>query len=248
MIERDEDGNFSIAEKLIQMAEYYGFDGYFLNQEEGYYEDFKPFMAELTEAGLYTQWYDTNSYFNSSKAQWLEDDTNGRINDSVFVNYGWTGGVDSSISYAESIGVDPFERLFFGLECNQNKFSGSHSSARDIANLYDETGNPRASVALFTPSDWYQRGVDEIPAYDPNDTPVMQQDEYQWMVAVRERMFFSGVMEDPTDTGLKSGYSRTDDGVSNASGWVGVADFIAERSVIDGTKFNTNFNTGHGMQ
>ena len=41
------------------MAEYYGFDGYFLNQEEGYYEDFKPFMAELTEAGLYTQWYDT---------------------------------------------------------------------------------------------------------------------------------------------------------------------------------------------
>ena len=248
LIERDEDGNFSIAEKLIQMAEYYGFDGYFLNQEEGYYEDFKPFMAELTEAGLYTQWYDTNSYFNSSKAQWLEDDTNGRINDSVFVNYGWTGGVDSSISYAESIGVDPFERLFFGLECNQNKFSGSHSSAREIANLYDETGNPRASVALFTPSDWYQRGVDEIPAYDPNDTPVMQQDEYQWMVAERERMFFSGVMEDPTDTGLKSGYSRTDVGVSNASGWVGVADFIAERSVIDGTKFNTNFNTGHGMQ
>lgn len=248
LIERDEDGNFSIAEKLIQMAEYMGFDGYFLNQEEGYYEDFKPFMAELTKAGLYTQWYDTNSYFNSSKAQWLEDDTNGRINDSVFVNYGWTGGVDSSISYAESIGVDPFERLFFGLECNQNKFSGSHPSARDIANLYDETGNPRASVALFTPSDWYQRGVDEIPAYDPNDTPVMQQDEYQWMVAERERMFFSGVMEDPTDTGLKSGYSRTDVGVSNASGWVGVADFIAERSVIDGTKFNTNFNTGHGMQ
>ena len=188
-----------------------GFDGYFLNQEEGYYEDFKPFMAELTEAGLYTQWYDTNSYFNSSKAQWLEDDTNGRINDSVFVNYGWTGGVDSSISYAESIGVDPFERLFFGLECNQNKFSGSHSSARDIANLYDETGNPRASVALFTPSDWYQRGVDEIPAYDPNDTPVMQQDEYQWMVAERERMFFSGVMEDPTDTGLKAGYSAATD-------------------------------------
>ncbi len=248
LIERDEDGNFSIAEKLIQMAEYMGFDGYFLNQEEGYYEDFKPFMAELTEAGLYTQWYDTNSYFNSSKAQWLEDDTNGRINDSVFVNYGWTGGVDSSISYAESIGVDPFERLFFGLECNQNKFSGSHSSARDIANLYDETGNPRASVALFTPSDWYQRGVDEIPAYDPNDTPVMQQDEYQWMVAERERMFFSGVMEDPTNTGLKEGYSREDVGVDNASGWVGVADFIAERSVIDGTKFYTNFNTGHGMQ
>ena len=33
----------------------------------------------------------------------------------------------------------------------------------------------------------------------------MQRDEFQWMVAERERMFFSGVMEDPTDTGLKAG-------------------------------------------
>lgn len=249
LIEKDEDGNFSIADKLIEIAEYMGFDGYFLNQEEGQMEDFKPFMAKLTAAGLYTQWYDTNSDFNSAKAQWLKDDKNGQINNSVFVNYGWNSGIDSSLDYAKQIGVDPFESIFIGMECNQNKFSGGHSSARNIADLYDdETGNPRASVALFTPSDWYQRGVDEIPANDPNDTPVMQQDEYQWMVAERERMFFSGVMEDPTNTGLKEGYSREDVGVDNASGWVGVADFIAERSVIDGTKFYTNFNTGHGMQ
>ena len=250
LIEKDENGEFSIADKLIQMAEYFGYDGYFLNQEEGYMEDFKPFMAKLTAAGLYTQWYDTNSSFNSSKAAWLKDDTHGQINNSVFINYGWgKSTVDSAISYANQIGADPFKNLFFGAECNQNKFSGGHSSARDIANLYDETGNPRASVALFTPSDWYQRGVDEIPANMNNKgLPVMQQTPYQWMVAERERMFFSGVMCDPTDTGLKSGYSRDDVGVSNASGWVGVADFISERSVIDGTAFYTNFNTGHGVQ
>ena len=249
LIEKDENGEFSIADKLIEIAEYMGFDGYFLNQEEGYMEDFKPFMAKLTAAGLYTQWYDTNSSFNSSKAQWLKDDVNGQINNSVFVNYGWgKSTVDSAITYAEQIGVDPFESIFFGAECNQNKFSGGHPSARDMANLYDETGNPRASVALFTPSDWYQRGVDEVPFYDGKSTPPMQRDEFQWMVAERERMFFSGVKEDPTDTGLKAGYSRPDVQVTNASGWVGVADFIAERSVIDGTKFYTNFNTGHGMQ
>ena len=249
LIEKDENGEFSIADKLIEIAKYMGFDGYFLNQEEGYMEDFKPFMAKLTAAGLYTQWYDTNSSFNSSKAQWLKDDVNGQINNSVFVNYGWgKSTVDSAITYAEQIGVDPFESIFFGAECNQNKFSGGHPSARDMANLYDETGNPRASVALFTPSDWYQRGVDEVPFYDGKSTPPMQRDEFQWMVAERERMFFSGVKEDPTDTGLKAGYSRPDVQVTNASGWVGVADFIAERSVIDGTKFYTNFNTGHGMQ
>ena len=141
-----------------------------------------------------------------------------------------------------------FKEIFYGLECNQNKFSGGNYSASGITGLYDETGNPRASVALFTPSDWYQRGVDELSISSGSGKPLMQQNEYQWMVAERERMFFSGVHCDPTDTGKKPGYFRTDVGVSNASGWVGVADFIAERSVINGTAFYTNFNTGHGVQ
>ena len=248
MIEKDSEGSFPVADQLIAMAEYYGYDGYFLNQEEGFYEDFKPFMAYLTAHGLWTQWYDTNSTFNSSKAAWLKDSTYGQIHNSVFVNYGSYGGIDTQLSYAESIDVDPFAEIFYGLECNQNKFSGGHSSASNITGLYDGTGNPRASVALFTPSDWYQRGVDELSISSGSSKPLMQQNEYQWMVAERERMFFSGVYCDPTDTGKKAGYSRTDVGVSNASGWVGVADFIAERSVISGTAFYTNFNTGHGVQ
>jgi len=248
MIEQDSEGAFPVADQLIAMAEYFGYDGYFLNQEEGSYQEFKPFMAYLTSKGLWTQWYDTNSTFNSSKAAWLKDDTYGQIHNSVFVNYGSYFNIDTQISYAESIGVDPFKEVFYGLECNQNKFSGNHGSARNISGLYDETGNPRASVALFTPSDWYQRGVDELSISKGDELPLMQQNEYQWMVAERERMFFSGVYTDPTNTGLKSGYSRPDVGVSNAAGWVGVADFIAERSVIGGTSFYTNFNTGHGVQ
>lgn len=248
MIEKDGEGNFPVADQLIAMAEYYGYDGYFLNQEESLYEDFKPFMAYLTAHGLWTQWYDTNTVFNGSKAAWLKDSTYGQIHNSVFVNYGSYSAIDTQLSYAQSIGADPFKEIFYGLECNQNKFSGGHYSASGITGLYDETKNPRASVALFTPSDWYQRGVDELSISSGGSKPLMQQNEYQWMVAERERMFFSGVRCDPTDTGKKAGYSRTDVGVSNASGWVGVADFIAERSVINGTAFYTNFNTGHGVQ
>lgn len=169
-------------------------------------------MAYLTAHGLWTQWYDTNSTFNSSKAAWLKDSTYGQIHNSVFVNYGSYGSIDTQLSYAESIDVDPFAEIFYGLECNQNKFSGGHSSASNITGLYDETGNPRASVALFTPSDWYQRGVDELSISSGSSKPLMQQNEYQWMVAERERMFFSGVYCDPTDTGKKAGYSRTDVG------------------------------------
>lgn len=165
-------------------------------------------MAYLTAHGLWTQWYDTNTVFNASKAAWLKDSTYGQIHNSVFVNYGSYSGIDTQLSYAQSIGADPFKEIFYGLECNQNKFSGGHYSASGITGLYDETDNPRASVALFTPSDWYQRGVDELSISSGSSKPLMQQNEYQWMVAERERMFFSGVHCDPTDTGKKAGYSR----------------------------------------
>ena len=249
MLTNKEGDVYVVAKKLVEMAEYYGFDGYFLNQEEGSYSEFKPFMAWLTAQGLYTQWYDTNSTFNSSKAAWLKDDTYGQIHNSVFVNYSGFSGLDSQLSYAESIGVDPHKEIFYGVECNQADFGGSHYSATSMTNLYDETGNPRASYALFCGSDRYHRGLEGLnTSGDGESQPTAQKDAYQWMSEERERMFWSGVMEDPTDTGYKSGYSRPDVDVNDADGWVGVADFIAERSVISGTAFYTNFNTGHGMQ
>ncbi len=246
----EKDGEtFVVAQKLVEMAEYYGFDGYFLNQEEGSYQEFKPFMAWLTAQGLYTQWYDTNSSFNGSKAAWLKDDTYGQIHNSVFVNYSGFSGLDSQLSYAESIGVDPHKEIFYGVECNQAGFGGGHYSATSMTNLYDETGNPRASYALFCGSDRYHRGLEGLnTSGDGENVPTPQKDGYQWMSEERERMFWSGVMEDPTNTGFKSGYARPDVDVNDADGWVGVADFIAERSVISGSSFYTNFNTGHGMQ
>ena len=55
------------------------------------------------------------------------------------------------------------------------------------------------------------------------------------MIAERERMFFSGVKSDPTNTGDQSEYARPDVEISDAGNWPGVADFAAERSAIDGT-------------
>ncbi len=242
---QDEDGRFIIADKLIEMAEY------FFNCEEApySYDVLKQWLYQLESAGLYTQYYNTNSTFNASKAEWLYSDVDGdgvkeKIQDSVFVNYSSFSNVDSQIQFAEENGYDPFEQVFFGVEANQGGFNGGHSSVSNLPNLYAEgTNNPRGSIALFTPSDMYHRGVDEVKGGNPVSTA---DPDYMWMVAERERMYFSGVMEDPTDTGKKAGYSRTDVGVSNASGWVGVADFTSERSVIDGSVFYTNFNTGKG--
>lgn len=246
---KDANGKLPVAEKLIEMAEYFGYDGYFFNAEESVFTENvipkKEFLARLESAGLYTQYYDTNSYMNESKANWLETEINGKktkLQDSVFVNYGWPSSVDTQMKFMADNNINPFKQAFYGVEANQGKFDGSHPSARDLSNLYKVgTKNLRASVALFTPSDFYQRG-------EGIDAAMLEDPDYQWMIAERERMYFSGVKSDPTDTGKQPDFARPDVKVNNASGWVGVADFASERSVIDGSTFYTDFNNGKGMQ
>lgn len=66
MIVKDEQGDFPVAGKLIEMAEYFGYDGYFINQEEigpnvdtKDIPDYIAFMKALQKGGLYVQWYDS---------------------------------------------------------------------------------------------------------------------------------------------------------------------------------------------
>lgn len=249
---KDKNGKFIIAEKLIEMAKYFGYDGYFFNCEEAPKdrEVQKEFLERLTEAGLWTQMYDTNSYMDDNKAQWLESNIKGetkRIQDSVFVNYGWPEGIDRSINYTVSQGIDPFKEVFYGVEAKQGGFNGGHVTSRELTKLYAPgTKNPRGSVALFTPSDFYQRDIDNDLGIKGKS--IMGESEYQWMITERERMYFSGVLSDPKDTGKKPSTSRPEIGVKDSSDWVGVADFTSERSVINGSTFYSNFNTGHGMQ
>ena len=249
MFVKDTNGEYAVANKLIALAKEYGIDGYFLNNEEGYDERFKDFMAYLSEKGLYTQFYDTNSNFNPNKSQWLKNDKHEKIHDSVFVNYGW-GNVKNFVEHAKNIGVDPYKAVFLGIEGNQGGYSHHHNSL--IKNSYNSATdkNPLCSIALFTPSDRYQRGIDGIEKNFTSNTklPVHQRNEYQWMIAERERMYFSGVTCDPKDTGSKAGYKREDVAVDDASYWPGVADFKAETSVIRGKKFYSDFNIGKGMQ
>lgn len=246
---QDKDGKFPVAEKLIEMAKFFGYDGYFFNAEENVEERFadrkKLFLKRLHDAGLYTQYYNTENAMNSSKYQWLFYDTDGdgkeeRIQDSVFVNYGWPGTVDKQMEFIKSKKIDPFKNVFYGVEANQNGFNGKHPSGKQIGNLYEKNSkNPRASIALFTPSDFYQRAL-------PDD--MIQDTGYQWMIEERARMYFSGAKVNPRETGMFEGYKREDVMLDDASGWVGVADFTSEKSVIKGSNFYSSFNIGKGVQ
>lgn len=271
LLKKDENGEYIIAKKLIEIKEYFGFDGYFINQETSidpsHIIPYKEFTKTLVDAGVYTQWYDCVDDVNgkltykpsliSSHSSYVYDKNLGRVNDSIFMNYnwnspdGWNNGdstdpryIDASVAEANRIGINPLDSVLMGVEVAMGKFNGSHNSTRNMDVILDENGNPKTGIALFTP-DYVKAGLDD----DLGDSSQNRRGEadYQWMVAERERMFYTGVTIDPLDTGEKEGYSRSDVGLNDASQWGGVSRYITERSVVNGKTFVTNFNTGHGV-
>ena len=73
-LQQDEDGTFPIARKLVDLAKYYGFDGYFINQETTG-ELVEPLGKKMRDFMLYTKeyaaqvnhpvkysWYDAMTY------------------------------------------------------------------------------------------------------------------------------------------------------------------------------------------
>ena len=123
--EQDDAGNFIIADKLFEIAEYYGFEGFFINQESS----IRPELAEkLKEMLVYIQenkpedfimqWYDSMlpngniSYqngVNDRNIRMIQDDGQ-RINDEVFLNFNWNRQrIDTSIETMEQAGRSPYD-------------------------------------------------------------------------------------------------------------------------------------------
>lgn len=241
---KDENGNFPYAQKLIDIMNYYGFDGYFINQEENIDSSYVPLFREMLkwmrDQGCYIQWYDSitdsgyisyQNNFNSTNSNWIWNETNGRVTDSIFLNY-WNnpGSMQSSADHAISLGLDPHEVVYYGVEGGQWRWS------KDLDGLRDETGNSILSFAIWG-SHFYreQYGRDGNKRY---------QAAYQWQNEERERMYFTAPSEYVNDY---SSVDRPDVEVTDTA-FKGFSRYIAERSVINGTTFNTDFNNGHGMQ
>lgn len=265
LLKQREDGTFPVAEKLIEMKEYFGFDGYFINQETSikpeHIKIYKAFTKTLVDAGLYTQWYDTvddehgkltyqPSLIPSHSSFVRDDEMGGVMCHSIFMNYnwnspdGWNNGPSTDQSYimktveeAHRRGIDPVKTVFSGVEAGMGGFGGSHNSTRNMDVILDpKTGNPLTSIATL--------GGNFVQSALENN----RDDHNQWKIAERERMWYTGVKMDPTNTEKQPGYARPDIGVEDASEWNGISRYITERSVIHGSTFVTNFNTGHGMK
>ncbi|WP_081972170.1 endo-beta-N-acetylglucosaminidase [Paenibacillus borealis] len=266
MLVKDENGNFPVAAKMIEMARYFGYDGYFLNQEEqnpnvvtADIPDYIAFMKALQKGGLYVQWYDSlntatgsNTFartFNDNNISMLYDKTSKeQVSNSYFFDYGMgSSQINAATNYLNNLnntqGTDfsLYDVGFAGLEAGRDRFKNVQGTALS-SKL--SGGVPRLSMATLG-ADFVHAGLDEDmgkawPVSNRTDN------KYQWMTNLREQLWWSGPNVNPDNTAVSAANTVSDVYADNRY-WPGIASVITERSVVKDFSFYTNFNTGHGL-
>lgn len=227
---------YPAADKLIDMAEYYGFDGWFINQEtEGGTAADAAAMRDLIRhirqnSSLRVSWYDSMTeagaiqwqdvlnanndwYLRHNYTTGLQDNTGALIADSMFVDFSdflSTTYTSYSRNYALSLGLDPY-KIRTGLEAEAENFKTSTSNRLNMSAIFPAGQNHLTSVGIYKPLKY----ATQLPDQD---------------------LFWTGASGDPRNTSATVG----------TGAWKGVAHNIAERSVIDSLPFATDFNIGRG--
>lgn len=235
-LKQDEDGTFPIARKLVDLAKYYGFDGYFINQETTG-ELVAPLGEKMRQFMLYTKeyaakvnhpikyaWYDAMTYkygryhedgLGDYNYQFMQKEGDKVPADQFFANFNWNKEKnDHSVEMAKWLERSQYD-VFAGLELQQG---GSYKTKVNWDALLDENGKLRLSLGLFAP--------DTITSLGKTG------EDYH----KNEDIFFTGYQGDPT--AQKPGDKE----------WYGIANLVADRTSAVGRTFTTSFNTGHGRK
>jgi len=222
---QEEGGTYPVADKLVEVAEHYGFEGWFINQETA------GGTAELAEAMrdmmLYVQqtsdveiqWYDAmtesggiswQNALNGSN-DWFFQFQGDTVSQSMFLNFWWSSaGLESSAAYADGLGRSPYE-LYAGADVQ----AGGYNTSVNWDGVFPEGEPHTTSLAFYCPNWTYSSSSGHQDFYD------------------RANRFWVGPNRDPGDT------STPDD-------WKGLAHYVPARTPLTQAPFRTCFNTGQG--
>jgi endo-beta-N-acetylglucosaminidase D len=223
-VQRD-GATFPVADKMIEAATYYGFDGWFINQETaGGDAQLATDMRDMLEyfhahSNLKIVWYDSMTqtgainYQNALTAQnqMFFQDGSTLVSDAMFLNFNWTAtGLANSATLATSLGRSPYD-LNAGIDVESNGYNtGVNWNA-----VFPE-GSPHVTSIGFYRPEW---------TYNNSSSPSN--------FYARDNKFWVGQNGDPSNT-------------TTTSNWKGVANYIPATSPINSLPFFTNFNTGQG--
>lgn len=241
-LQKDDQGNFIIINKLIEVCNEFGFDGWFLNQEidptesttmkpEEYANLFKEFLVQFKEKSnnsIEIMWYDAMTI--EGKLEWqnqLNDknkdfviNTDGKnVADDMFLNFWWTTNklageqlLKKSNEYAKTLGYDS-KKLYAGIDMQAN------GTATPIKwELLENGEDTLTSIGLYCPSWSFSSSNGDIDQFQNKESAIY----------VNE---FGDPSKDSEATGTQ---------------WRGMSKFITEKTVVNSTPFYTNFNMGNG--
>jgi mannosyl-glycoprotein endo-beta-N-acetylglucosaminidase len=222
-----EGDTFPVADKLIEVAEYYGFDGWFINQETAggntqLAEDMRDMMIYIQlNSDLRIQWYDAMtktgaiSWQNALNANndWFFQYEDQTVSDEMFLNFWWSSaGLTSSGNHAIALGRSPYD-LYAGVDVQSN----GYNTGVNWEGLFPEGQDHRASLGFYCPNWTYSNASSHAAFYS------------------RESYFWVGPNRDPGNTGT-------------TYPWKGIAHYIPAKTPVTSFPFVTSFNTGQGYR
>ncbi|MFP3986111.1 endo-beta-N-acetylglucosaminidase [Streptomyces sp. E11-3] len=233
LVQQDAYGRFPIADKLIQVARAYGFDGWFLNGETSGGDpalgrQFADFVAALRRGApdLAITWYDAFTIEGTVAWQGALNDRNAaffhrageRQADTMFLDFRWSAAkLAASADYARRLGRSPYE-LFTGLNVEPSGWNGSYDWD---AFAPDDRGRDHVTSYAYYRPEWTLHSL-------PHETRTPAQ------FHARDDRFWSGQHTDPA---RPEGPGR----------WRPAARHVADSSTVTALPFATTFNTGHGL-
>ncbi|GEM_PF-2568942 len=230
------DGNYIMADKMIDICEYYGFDGYFINFETSctsaqaaMLRDLMIYFHEAARArhlNLFIHWYDAVtengklSYQNAltSANDWFFQYGDNLVSDQMFLNYWYSAdNLTNSRTLARDLGRSEFD-LYAGVEVEMTShdiLNTSYNSGK-WPMIFPEGEAHRTSIGWFNPDAvTWRHAADNDDYYD------------------RAGRFWSGPNRNPSDT-------------ESTWHWKGMAQYVPAKSPVTSVPFVTNFCMGHG--
>ncbi|PJJ61023.1 endo-beta-N-acetylglucosaminidase [Hymenobacter chitinivorans] len=241
LIQKDGNGEYAAAQKLVDVATYYGFDGWFFNQESSVpaataieLRNLLKRLQQLRPAGMEIHWYDAMlpggsiSYQNALNAnnQLLLQDGPARVSDAMFTNYFWTGAtnINTSVTTATSLGRSPFD-VYMGADLWPNRNPQALFTRTNWLDNYFAGGDrtqPLLSVGLFAANLTFNGGFNSF-----NSSAA----DYAGFYQTEQRLFAGNDLDVTTE---------------DATGWKGFGSYVPVRSVINSLPFDTYFSVGQG--
>ncbi|MDE7201299.1 MAG: discoidin domain-containing protein [Lachnospiraceae bacterium] len=241
LLQQTDDGSYPVVDKLIEVAETYGFDGWFINQEtegtdaepltkehaaqmQGFLSYFKEKAPDL-ELVYYDSMtvdgkMDWQNALTDKNVAYLKNDEGASVADSMFLNFWWTTDtlapdelLKASAALAEEQQIDPYD-LYAGIDLQSNGYDTPIKW-----NLFENPdGGTYTSLGLYCPS-WSYFSSQMIQDF--------------WK---KENKMWVNSKGDPS----------ADVQAEGDTDWRGISTYVVERTALTSLPFVTNFSTGNG--